>query len=540
MRKNLPVTQAIYDYPAHLTLISITDIKGRITYCNNDFISVSGYTKEELLGQAHNLLRHPDMPEEAFRDFWATIQAGEPWSALIKNRRKNGDAYWVRANATPMRNGDQIVGYLSVRTLPEAAEIEAAERLFSTMRQEAERGRLKHRFEGGCVHRSRLFHAFSKYFSLGRPGTALLPGLLAAAGPVGAALLGLPSWSLPIAGVLSAGLAGIWISRLLISPVDRVAKVARHLASGDLSEFISIRQFHDVRHLMLPINQLALMIRTVIWDVRQFLSNDAREVAEHSQEMLTRSEQQAAGLSKSAAAIDQIGGTIRQTSDMTRAGTQIADETAGTVRRSQAAVETLSEMMRQIGESSRSIGDFVQVIESVAFQTNILALNAATEAARAGEHGRGFAVVASEVRALSQRTADAARQIRQLIDESRTRVEQGNQGMEQTRARMSDVASAVERQGQILAEIDLAAREQAAGIQEASQALHELEQITQRNALMADGLARLSERMEINSKASLDNVRVFRLTPKDHTHAEVDAVELRRMMKVKADALPPT
>lgn len=528
MRKNLPVTPEVYDYPAHLTLISITDIKGRITYCNNDFISVSGYTREELLGQPHNILRHPDMPEEAFRDFWATIQAGDPWSALIKNRRKNGDAYWVRANATPMRNGDRIVGYLSVRTLPEADEIEAAERLFSIMRQEAGRGRLIHRFRDGLVHKAGPLHALSRYLAPGRQGTALLLGLLAAAGPVAAALLALPPWSLPAAGVLTAVLAWLGISRYFIAPADRVAEVARHLASGDLSEFISIRRFRDARHLMLPINQLALMIRTVIWDVRQFLSNDAHEVAEHSQEMVERTEQQAAGLSKSAAAIDQIGGTVRQTSDMTKTGTRIADETADTVRRSQAAVDALAETMRRIGESSRSIGDFVQVIESVAFQTNILALNAATEAARAGEHGRGFAVVASEVRALSQRTADAARQIGHLIEESRARVEQGNQDMEQTRTRMNDVAGAVERQGQILAEIDLAAREQATGIQEAGQALHALDQITQRNALMAEGLARLSERMEINSRASLDNVRVFRLTPKDRTHTEADAVALRR------------
>ncbi|WP_322997044.1 PAS domain-containing protein [Castellaniella sp.] len=97
-----------------------TDLKGRITYCNQDFIDVSGYTEAELIGQPHNILRHPDMPEEAFRDFWATIQSDRIWSALIKNRRKNGDSYWVRANATPMRNGDKVVGYLSVRTLPDS------------------------------------------------------------------------------------------------------------------------------------------------------------------------------------------------------------------------------------------------------------------------------------------------------------------------------------------------------------------------------------------------------------------------------------
>ncbi|WP_322998306.1 methyl-accepting chemotaxis protein [Castellaniella sp.] len=537
MRKNLPVTQKIHDYPPQLTLISITDLKGRITYCNDDFVSVSGYPKEELLGQAHNILRHPDMPEEAFRDFWATIQAGKLWSAVIKNRRKNGDAYWVRANATPMRNGDRIVGYLSVRTLPSADEIDAAQRLFSIMRKESERGRLSWRLRDGLPVRSGLLHAPSRCLHPGRQGKALLLGLLAAAGPSAAAALGFPMWGILAAGVLTTALAWRGILRFFAAPVDHVAEVARHLASGDLSEFIAVNRFRDARDLMLPVNQLALMIRTVIWDVRQFLSNDAHVVADHSQEMLQRAEQQAEGLSKSAAAIEQIDSTISQTSDMTKDGTRLADETAGAVRRSQDAVETLSETMRQIDESSRSVSDFVQVIESVAFQTNILALNAAVEAARAGEHGRGFAVVASEVRTLSQRTADAARQIRHLIEQSHDRVRQGNQGMEQTRARMGEVAQSVERQGRILKDINLATEEQATGIQEASIALRELDQITKSNALMAEGLAQLARKMESNSRASLDNVRIFRLSSNDKTHAETDAVELRRMNKADVPLL---
>ena len=118
MRNNQPVSGREFTFPADQTLISVTDLKGRITYCNKNFIAVSGYTEDELLGQPHNLVRHPDMPEEAFRDLWATIESGRPWTALVKNRRKTGDHYWVRANATPVRDGDRILGYLSVRTRP--------------------------------------------------------------------------------------------------------------------------------------------------------------------------------------------------------------------------------------------------------------------------------------------------------------------------------------------------------------------------------------------------------------------------------------
>ena len=128
MRNNQPITQHAHSLLADQTLVSVTDLKGRITYCNPAFIEASGYSREELLGQPHNIVRHPDMPEEAFRDMWETIQSGLPWSGLVKNRRKSGDYYWVQANATPMMDGDQLTGYLSVRA------IQYADGLYAKMR----------------------------------------------------------------------------------------------------------------------------------------------------------------------------------------------------------------------------------------------------------------------------------------------------------------------------------------------------------------------------------------------------------------------
>ena len=168
MRNNQPVSQREYAFPAGRNLVSVTDLKGRITYCNPAFTEVSGYEKEELLGQPHNLVRHPDMPEEAFRDMWSTIQAGRPWSGVVKNRRKNGDHYWVQANATPMRDGDRVVGYLSVRTQPEREAIAAAESLYARMREEAAQGRRLLALQGGALVRRD---------PLGRLKAALTPGL---------------------------------------------------------------------------------------------------------------------------------------------------------------------------------------------------------------------------------------------------------------------------------------------------------------------------------------------------------------------------
>src|SRR3990167_8548716 len=135
MRVNLPVTQREYEIPADAILMSATDTQSHINYANAAFISVSGFTREEILGQPHNLVRHPDMPEQAFADMWRTLKAGKSWTALVKNRRKDGDHYWVRANAAPVIRNGQTMGYMSVRTKPTREEITQAEDTYQAFRQ---------------------------------------------------------------------------------------------------------------------------------------------------------------------------------------------------------------------------------------------------------------------------------------------------------------------------------------------------------------------------------------------------------------------
>ena len=149
MRVNLPVRNEEFTFPEGETMVSTTDLKGRILYGNPTFISASGYSKEELLGQPHNLIRHPDMPEEAFRDLWETVQNGRPWSGVVKNRRKDGCYYWVLANVTPLMQDGQPIGYMSVRTQPSRAQVQGAEALYATMRDEATAGTLRHRLKQG-------------------------------------------------------------------------------------------------------------------------------------------------------------------------------------------------------------------------------------------------------------------------------------------------------------------------------------------------------------------------------------------------------
>ena len=154
MRVNLPISTQEYAFPKGQTLVSTTDLKGRILYCNPMFIEVSGYEKEELLGQPHNIVRHPDMPEEAYRDMWETIASGNPWSAPVKNRRKDGTFYWVMANVTPLMQGDQPTGYMSVRTEPSREAVDQSAQLYRLMQQEKEAGQLVHVLRNGRLIRS--------------------------------------------------------------------------------------------------------------------------------------------------------------------------------------------------------------------------------------------------------------------------------------------------------------------------------------------------------------------------------------------------
>lgn len=147
MRINMPVTANEYLLDEGESILSTTDLQGRLTYVNQDFIRVSGFTEEELIGAPHNLVRHPDMPPEAFADLWATLKAGLPWTGMVKNRRKNGDFYWVLANATPMRQNGNVVGYMSVRVKPTRQQVEQATRVYASLRENKHHGLKLHRGE---------------------------------------------------------------------------------------------------------------------------------------------------------------------------------------------------------------------------------------------------------------------------------------------------------------------------------------------------------------------------------------------------------
>ncbi|MCG8155672.1 PAS domain-containing protein [Brenneria goodwinii] len=534
MRKNLPITQNLYLFPGDQTLISITDLQGNITYCNSNFINVSGFTSEELLGQPHNIVRHPDMPPETFRDMWATIKSGLPWTALVKNRRKNGDYYWVRANVTPVRDGDRTVGFLSVRSRAPDEEITAAEKLYAAMRREAEQGRRRLALHRGQLVRRTLAGTIARFLNPGLRGHIIAISVLTAGGPLLAQAGGAPLWGVAVTAAGCAALSAWLLMRQTVTPLRQVVGVANLMAGGDLTRFVPVTGRGEIAQIQLALAQLNVSVRTVVRDVRHEVANllgGTQEIANGNKDMAARTEAQAGSLEQTAATMEQIYRTIQQTTQLANDGAQHARHTAEAVLRSDDAVQSVVNTMQSIEESSQRIQDIIQVIEGVAFQTDILALNAAVEAARAGEKGRGFAVVATEIQALAQRTAGAAKEVRGLIEESGARVDEGSQRAAEALNRMQEVTDAVGQVGDMLEQINTAAREQSIGVGQVNDEISGLDTITQQNATMVDDLASAANALNRQVALVHNTIRVFRLTERDTTLAEVDSGELRLAQK---------
>jgi len=749
MKKNFPITQTEVQLSDETRIVSMTDLKGRITYVNRDFLEISGFTEGELMGHAHNVVRHPDMPPEAFQDLWDTLKAGRPWKGHVKNRCKNGDFYWVEAHAAPMWEGDKVVGYMSARRKPAPDKVAAAEGAYRLFRENKARGLA---IRDGWVVSTRLFARL--WSLLGRASVASklsLGSLLSAALVIGAGTMGLSQSATPIPGALQSlfwTLAAVmamvqvgviyWLVRVLIhqplekqllpafrrlsegkydnvldlsrddaigrmlqgletmqnrlgyevaesrrnsdemarvrdaltqvtvpvtvaneqnnliymnraaealwtgmaedirwlnpefavgrllgtrmsqhfgnesgillaveavtgtqvldiqlaaralrvtaTPVkndrgqdlgrvtqwlDRtveikvekeVSGIVKAAGEGDFTKRIElqgkegfIRQLaeginalthtsevglNEVARLLEALARAALTEKitseyqgsfgrlkndanTVVDKLTEIVSSikestesvnvAAREIASGNSDLSSRTETQASNLEKTASSMRDLTLTVKQNAANATQANQLAAGASQVALKGGEVVGQVVSTMSAINESSRKIVDIISVIDGIAFQTNILALNAAVEAARAGEQGRGFAVVATEVRMLAQKSATAAKEIKQLISNSVESVDVGTRLVDEAGDTMQDIVSSVKRVTDIMAEITAASQEQSTGLEQVNAAIHEMDEVTQQNAALVEEAAAAAESLEEQAGNLAHAVAIFRM-----------------------------
>ena len=315
--------------------------------------------------------------------------------------------------------------------------------------------------------------------------------------------------------VVLAVIIAVWfgIKNVLIAPLQRLVESIRHIAGGDLEQDINVHGTNEMGQLADSLRHMQSELVRTVGDVRSgadAIYSGASEISAGNNDLSSRTEQQAASLEETAASMEELTATVKQNAENARQASHLALSASETAQKGGKVVDNVVQTMRDIAGSSQKIADIISVIDGIAFQTNILALNAAVEAARAGEQGRGFAVVAGEVRNLAQRSAQAAREIKSLIEDSVGRVEIGSTLVESAGETMDEIVSAVTRVTDIMGEIASASDEQSRGIDQVGLAVAEMDRVTQQNASLVEESAAAAAALEEQASRLTQAVAVFR------------------------------
>lgn len=730
MKINHPVTDHEVQMKKGTILVTRTNLKGIITYANDAFVEISGFSRDELIGSNHNIVRHPDMPPAAFEDLWNCLKAGRPWTAPVKNRTKSGDYYWVEANVTPVYKNGKVHEYLSVRYAPSREQIMQAEALYQQLN--ANKAEMRPRGFAALVKNIRemmlwkkaalalaaflapiamlLFRLYQEQnwgllaailvltgvgsfivISLVRKFVATLEEAIGICfrlsderfrnkieldrndqiGDFQRALYGMQvklnadlAFSNQVAAdalrikqaldnvescvmVANTDLNIIYMNNTVRKMFQNAeADIRRQLPEFDASKLMgaNIDQFHknpahqrDLlarldkafasslvigdRHMDIVanpvkndqgepigivvewvdrthevkiekeiddivqavkagqlnsriemadkegffaklsegINELADVIEAVFSDVGStmqsmangdltnritndyqgaylvckndinatidkladifgqinesagFINNSSQEIASGNNNLSQRAEQQASSLEETASSMEELTSTVKNNADNAQQANKLANNARELAERGGSVVASAVSAMQEINQSSNKIADIIGVIDEIAFQTNLLALNASVEAARAGEHGRGFSVVATEVRNLAQRSATAARESKELIQNSVQKVRAGTEFVNETGGSLNEIVAGVKKVGDIIAEIAAASAEQSAGIGQVNQAVAQMDEITQQNAALAEQASAASMSMSEQSRHMVELLSFFKV-----------------------------
>lgn len=427
MKQNLPITGVEQEFSNRANILSTTNLRGQISYINQDFVDISGFSQNELIGQSHNIVRHPEMPPSVFKMFWSDLRAERSWMGIVKNRCKNGDHYWVDAYATPIKKEGKVEEYQSVRRKAKPEFVERAQAVYSQINK----GKKPVGTKPGVSLKTKMLLSFLAML--------LLPALC---------FLVFFDERLVFLTTLSALLliaAYIWIS---VRPVLAAIDSLKPMASDDIARYVYTGRSDEAGTILLSIKALqsenaALIGR--INDMSDTLNDNAASLSSaiYQSETVTthqfeQTEQVATAIDEMSVSISGVAHSAKETSsastnglDKARHGQEIVDINAAAIHELKEQIALASAVINDVSKSSSDIEQILDVILGIADQTNLLALNAAIEAARAGESGRGFAVVADEVRSLANRTQDSTIEIRGVIEKLQAGVKQAVDAMGQ-------------------------------------------------------------------------------------------------------------
>lgn len=507
MKVNTPVTNNEVLMKPGRPIVSKTDLKGVITYINETFLDISGFTRDELIGKSHNVVRHPEMPTQAFEWLWDTVKLGIPWRGIVKNRCKNGDFYWVEAYVTPIKENGRTTGYMSVRNIPDRAEVQACEGLYKALR-EGTASLPKHGFRLDDVSFYTKLNIIFIVMAIMLGSSTLYYFLEAKTtlDQIVASFIGI--------GTLLIVATRFWLGGTVNRFLSKTSRALGQIAEGNFNFSVSEESRDEFGYILNELESMRINLRAIMSDVilsAKNVESSSQHVETEMQGLLQRSNSQSDRVDSVSAAVEQMHQSVAAASDHTKTSEEMAKATAAIVQsggqKMASSISSVEHIVVVVNESRISllnlnksiqhIEKLTQTIKEVAEQTNLLALNAAIEAARAGEQGRGFAVVADEVRKLAERTAKSTLDITQTVssiqqateaavasmDKAVSEVEYSAGLISESSSSLSEILAASNKGKEMAHEIALMLKEQAAASADVAHSMLDIHELADSNAV---------------------------------------------------------